>query len=689
MKILRYSVFLLCCLCSFTRPGFAQKEAANWYFGEKAGMRFNLPASPQPVFQTNSKMLAIEGCASISDSLGNLLFYTAGDTVYTVYNGQHKKMDNGYLLSGHQSATQSSLIVPQPGSNRYYYLFTLDAVGGTGGLKYSVVDVQAPNGGKVMAKNIPLLSSATEKITAVNHRSTRDIWVIAHGFGTQNGGKFYAYRVSANGIANPVISTIGLVHGPQPQDAVGALKASPDGTKLALAMEGRNLVQTFDFNDETGTITNAMTFTGMQWAYGLEFTPDGSKLFISTVSNILLISSLDLLAARFDRDSISRTMQGIGASAGKEGGAMQLAPNYMIYIAMPRNSKISSLGQVNTPIFQPNFRDQSFSVDPGNVRKSRQGLPAFNQSYFYRPHFTSTSVCIGDTSKFKIPGRKQFKSVHWTFRDPGSGKDSISSVRNPFHIFSKVGRFMVTLTVTFPNNRVYSNTIPVDVAPLPVFSMGPDLEICPNDSVKIKAPKSLNALKWSTGEIADSIYVYKPGRYFLTMTNSTGCSYQDTIEVRLKPGPPLFKQRYYEMCIYRSVQLKKEYTLGDFWWEDKTRDSVFTAKKVGWVKGYGVYNGCTFVDSVEVGYKECLEDLMVPNIITPNGDDLNDTFTLQGLKPGDWHLQIYNRWGTLIYDDKNYRNNWPKELPAAGTYYFLMQKPGTTLKLKGWLEVVR
>src|SRR6478735_8722733 len=64
--------------------------------------------------------------------------------------------------------------------------------------------------------------------------------------------------------------------------------------------------------------------------------------------------------------------------------------------------------------------------------------------------------------------------------------------------------------------------------------------------------------------------------------------------------------------------------------------------------------------------------LFIPNIITQNHDGKNDFFKPQSLAPGNWNLQVYNRWGKKIYESKNYQNSWPEEKVNAGTYYFLL-----------------
>ena len=109
---------------------FAQGESNIWYFGGNAGLNFNT-SPPTPLFDlpiTNT--FSTEGCSTVSDSNGNLLFYTNGEKVW---NKNFQIMFNGDHLSGHNSSTQSSAIIPYPGTynsteNRFdkYFLVTLD-----------------------------------------------------------------------------------------------------------------------------------------------------------------------------------------------------------------------------------------------------------------------------------------------------------------------------------------------------------------------------------------------------------------------------------------------------------------------------------------------------------------------------------------------------------------------------------
>src|SRR5256885_14257908 len=116
----KFPLFLLIIFSLFTENSFAQKEANIWYFGNYGGVDFN---SGSPVVLTNSAMSAFEGCTSIANHNGQLLFYTDG---MSVWNKNHQIMYNGMGLDGNSSSTQSGVIVPQPGAGNgnIYYIFT-------------------------------------------------------------------------------------------------------------------------------------------------------------------------------------------------------------------------------------------------------------------------------------------------------------------------------------------------------------------------------------------------------------------------------------------------------------------------------------------------------------------------------------------------------------------------------------
>ncbi|HYV92189.1 MAG TPA: hypothetical protein VE978_10415, partial [Chitinophagales bacterium] len=112
----RKILFLVC--LSFSIHAFAQHETDNWYFGSYAGVSFS---SGVPVAFAGSPLYTNEGSAALSDSDGNLLFYSDG---YSIWDRTNTLMPNGTMLNGSSTCTQSALFVPYPGSDSLYYLFT-------------------------------------------------------------------------------------------------------------------------------------------------------------------------------------------------------------------------------------------------------------------------------------------------------------------------------------------------------------------------------------------------------------------------------------------------------------------------------------------------------------------------------------------------------------------------------------
>ena len=67
--------------------------------------------------------------------------------------------------------------------------------------------------------------------------------------------------------------------------------------------------------------------------------------------------------------------------------------------------------------------------------------------------------------------------------------------------------------------------------------------------------------------------------------------------------------------------------------------------------------------------------LGIPDIITPNGDGVNDALRIEGLDRVPEHrLIIHNRWGSIIFEAENYQNDWEGtfngERVSSGTYFF-------------------
>ncbi|MBA3971622.1 MAG: gliding motility-associated C-terminal domain-containing protein, partial [Bacteroidetes bacterium] len=74
----------------------------------------------------------------------------------------------------------------------------------------------------------------------------------------------------------------------------------------------------------------------------------------------------------------------------------------------------------------------------------------------------------------------------------------------------------------------------------------------------------------------------------------------------------------------------------------------------------------------------------IPNVFTPNGDGQNETFFITGLPPIS-KLQIFNRWGTLLFQTNDYKNDW--QIDVDGVYYYILTVRDK--EYKGFVQVLK
>lgn len=364
---------------------YPQGSANNWYFGGNAGLNFN--TSPPQVLE-NGQLDTKEGCASISDQSGKLLFYTDGSTIY---NRSHQIMENGNGLFGDASSTQSAIIIPKPRSPKIFYVFTVDNFldDVNYGVNYSIVDFTENNYGKVTQKNINLLNYSAEKLAAVvKGCDTGTIWMMTLSTETGEYGQlnnFYAFEVSADGVdTTPVKSPVALTG----EDARGNLKFSNDGSQIACANSGDGLF-ILDFDSETGRVSNPveMNLSGSaRFPYGVEFSPSDRFLYVHATNNAnpgefhtSSLFQIDLLNGKNDP-----VYTEIDFQENLYRGSLQRGPDGKIYRTMSPDYYepshfLSTIEKPDEAGEACDYKNNSINLGAG---ESFQGLPPFIQSSF-------------------------------------------------------------------------------------------------------------------------------------------------------------------------------------------------------------------------------------------------------------------------------------------------------------------
>ena len=495
-----------------------------WYFGNGAGLDFK---TTPPTVLTDGLISQYEGSASIADEDGNLLFYSDGKEIW---NRNHTVMSGSGGLLGSSSASQTALIIPTPGEDSLYYVFTVPTAGAVG-LNYSLVDMTLDGGnGDVSVLNVPLHTPVSEGLTATPHCNGQDIWVIAHDDVSNN---FYSYLVSNTGVnSTPVISSVGEVGG-----SIGCLKVNRFGNKLAKTQTSANHLEVFDFDNVTGNISNPLKFETYPTfinPFGVEFSSDGTKLYATTWwSSPNAIWQFNMGA----QDSLAWVNSAmVVGTAVADLGSLQLAPDGKIYVAKANtNPYVSVIHNPNAVGVACGYQNDAIYLQGGT---STLGLPNFmkgnicSEIYFDFTH--TTPACTNYLTQFEAqtPACSSGYNWIWDFGD-GSAADSTNA---PLHQYAAEGVYSVTL-IGFRNTLVDTVIRAVTITPAMLANFDYS-DACVGAATVFNETATCSPVSWSwsfgdgsavqTGASPNHSYA-AAGSYDATLTVTWGGGFTDSI----------------------------------------------------------------------------------------------------------------------------------------------------------------
>lgn len=754
---------ILLLLLSFLtiETSWAQKEGYIGIFGNGVGLDFN-PSPPEvivPQYKKYEEFEALEGCAAISDKNGNLLFYTNG---VSVWNKMHEIMENGASLTGITGinsafSTTQTLIVPFPKDPYLYYVFSIGHHGGS--LRYSTVDMHAFGGlGRVVLVGEQLYENASEKMCVVKNGVGDKLWLITH---QHDSDAFRAFLIDEHGVNKEFVeSKVGEIHVKNRYEkngstitnsnAIGYLKASPNGKILASAIDGlMGVLEIFDFDHITGIVSNARKLfeNPEKGSYGVEFSPDGSLLYQSCYH------SKELFQYNLSAGSTQDIKNSAQLISDDVSSALQLGPDGKIYIVGTEYGEF--LDRINNPnALGPSCNFEKNVVYLRGVR-SWMGLPEFSHR-LVEPEILFSNLCANAFTLFELGNPEGVTAVLWNFGDPAAGNANLSTSFTPRHQYIHPGNYLVQVEVTLQNQetKTYQKEIKVYKA---TVELGKDTTLCPGTRhIHIIPQVSGDNLKykWQNGSTSPDFYAYTPGKYWVEV-NDGYCTISDTILVK-EESPPFFILEDRFLCHGESIQLElnkpgvsylwengmeggfrlinksgkykltgtnicgsytKEFTVtispklqldlpeeiylckdevftadasfnsAQYRWQDGSTNPVMVIQEEGtyWVE---IYNDCEILtDSIQV-HKIKVDNLFFPNVITPNGDPLNEFFKIDERLIGS-RIKIFNRWGKEVYFSSNYQNDWNAEGQNPGTFYYILEENCSQKKLKGYIQVLK
>ncbi len=659
----------------------AQQEGDVWVFGTGSGIDFS---TGTPV-SFSSSCTGAEGTASVSTSDGELLFYSNGKSVW---NKEHDLMPGGASLmaSDPSSTSQASAIVPVPGSDNLFYVFSLEALGSAGGLYYSIVDMTLDGGlGDVVAAETGVLidDDMCEKMTVVAGQC-ENAWLIVHSASVN---EYYSYEITEDGISAPVVSVIGTGEFESGYE-VGVIKVSSDRTKMIASLYpgfdiAENAAEMYNFDPVTGIISDREVLIDASsdlWAggyyYGASFSPDDSKAYFSNGTQLVQFDlSLGTLAAIISSGTFI---------ANVAYGDMKVAPDGKIYV-------VSSFGSTLSTINSPNLAGTSCDYDAGSYTLSGTvtfGLP--NVVVVPVVALDSNSIAVHDItscSNVTISGRGGSTEFEWS---TGATTESITvTPPGTYWVISKQGcavmdTFHVALGTVEP----------------PLVSVS-DVMICPEQQflpVHAEA-KGTGVLSyaWSPAAAISSgineadaiVNTFLAQKVFVTVTNQDDlctATTKDTININNFP-PIVFDLLNNDtlVCQNETVILNVEGPdVYSYNWlpegriadPDAQQTSVYTGPTAFYSISAKDANGCVSSDSFLLATKPCCT-ILIPNAFSPNGDGKNDVLQLKGETDQRINeFSIFNRLGQRLFTSNKQDDVWDgtfsgKECDLGVYYYYL------------------
>lgn len=258
-----------------------------------------------------------------------------------------------------------------------------------------------------------------------------------------------------------------------------------------------------------------------------------------------------------------------------------------------------------------------------------------------------SSLCSGDS--VLLNAGNGFLSYTW---NNGSSNASIYA--------SRQGEYFVK--VQSPNGCYSSDTMQIyRIYALPLVNLDAEHWLCEGSSRLLDAGNGFASYQWQDGSSAPTLSVNATGIYWVHVIDMNGCAGGDTATIsQIVPVPANFLKADTLICSgYPSeIRAKGQFSLYN-WSTGETKDYI-TIKTAG---SYSLTvsddHGCSATENISVSTKQCLFGIYFPNIFSPNKDGINEIFRpLVFGNLSQYHFQIFNRWGQLVFESSDYAKGW-------------------------------
>jgi gliding motility-associated-like protein len=337
---------------------------------------------------------------------------------------------------------------------------------------------------------------------------------------------------------------------------------------------------------------------------------------------------------------------------------------------------------------------------------------------------SDTIVCVGDAVTFNTTNTGNYS---WDFSETGIATP-LYNVPNPVRVFTTPGVYTIGFTAygsVFNCEKTVYRKVRVLEQPSLGFKVS-DTLVCVNEVVLFKNQTTMtnngqtNTYTWNFGDGGTStavspLYAYKaPGTYWVKLTATTSfagktCTYKDSLKIVVSESPvisdiianpdsaiatPMQPVQFTSVYTSNLTPNTFAWTFGDNSAGSNAENPVHTYTDAGLFPVQLIVtnrNGCrdTFIFEMRV---IDTDSLFVPNIVTPNNDGKNDVFKVRFKQIKSYHIEIYNRWGTKVFESDDPAEVWDPIKEQDGVYYYVITcegRFGTNFNRKGNLTIMR
>jgi hypothetical protein len=399
-----------------------------------------------------------------------------------------------------------------------------------------------------------------------------------------------------------------------------------------------------------------------------------------------------------------------------DGGTCRFDKNGIVYHAVCSGCNTDGLGPKSDFPTTPgawsntnesgNCNNAAFKFDLSSLRAIIQT----NTEDFSSPGIRT--VCMPDAfvlQNFSIGG----EIFEW---DLGDGtRITKFDTANFSHTYKEPGQYLVKLKAI---DRGTCRGVDSTATLVTVFKAESEVQdddaLCEGDPYTLKATGGA-VYSWTSEDSGFSSSLAQPVvsptdtmKYYIVLTERNGCVRKDTVQLNVVPAmTPDFRFHRVSGCDDRSAirvtNLTDSVKSGDNlfvdWGDGNTsdqpealhryeKDGVYQLKLIA-TREFCVYEKVVHIPVFKI---------TLPNVITPGAPEgKNDTFTVQfgeieGATPGDHgfkvDLTVYNRWGTVLLQQKDYQYDWSGEDLSPGIYYFEVSIQDHTT-CKSWLQLIK